>query len=631
MTKEALTRPLAQPEDDTSANIVRDTPSPPDAKSSAEAEMFDSEGGTEILNVGEEQGEDVTNTLALDEITIKLDEGQAGSDPDNTLEPRPSLDKDQARSNPEPSHVFLENPPSSSGTLSSMKNLDDAFNFGDQFITDKSLKNKPGKATRDTEVEFMVIVLIQQASSTVPPLSTPVINLKSPKPVSSPVQEPTITAKTATTTTTLILPSLPPQQSPTNLELASCVSALEKRRADLEQKTLNQDKTIQALAEDDECYGVDDLDDAINAEAQELQANDTTDSFLLKGLEKSIKKSDLESCECEAADDSDSIQIRGPALHVVSKKGGMTVVLNDNNELIPSSAVTGWRVSIDYRKLNHATRKDHFLLPFIDQMLERLYGNEYYCFLDGFFSILPNFDRTRRSIKYNIHLSLWDFCLPMNVVWIMQRTSYFSKMHEGNFPRHGGRLYGSIHGRLLGFDIEIKDKKGAENLAADHLSRLENLNLGTFTEEKIADKSPDKHLMILKAELNEDKPWYVDYGLDFMGPFPNSKGNKYILVVVDYVSKWVKAQALPTNDARVVIKFLRRLFKRFGVPKALISDRATAKNHFIELNEWMELRDGAYESTKINKERTKRRHDSRLRGDKNFKVGDKKMMKNALE
>ncbi|GKC69803.1 reverse transcriptase domain-containing protein [Tanacetum coccineum] len=66
-----------------------------------------------------------------------------------------------------------------------------------------------------------------------------------------------------------------------------------------------------------------------------------------------------------------------------------------------------------------------------------------------------------------------------------------------------------------------------------------------------------------------------EYGLDFMGPFPESRGNKYILVVVDYVSKWVEAQALPTNDARVVVKFLRILFARFGVPKALISDRGT--------------------------------------------------------
>ncbi|GKA79130.1 reverse transcriptase domain-containing protein [Tanacetum coccineum] len=62
----------------------------------------------------------------------------------------------------------------------------------------------------------------------------------------------------------------------------------------------------------------------------------------------------------------------------------MTVVTNDENELVPTRLVTGWRVCIDYRKLNEATRKDHFPLPFMDQMLERLAGNEYYCFLDGF-------------------------------------------------------------------------------------------------------------------------------------------------------------------------------------------------------------------------------------------------------
>ncbi|GJT68391.1 reverse transcriptase domain-containing protein [Tanacetum coccineum] len=264
--------------------------------------------------------------------------------------------------------------------------------------------------------------------------------------------------------------------------------------------------------------------------------------------------------------------------------------------------------------------------------------------------------------------------------------------------------------------------------AKPRLIRLENPNLGTFTEEEIADKFPDEHLMILKTELNEDELWYGDYvnyivgkivppnwtpeiflsskiyfwdepyafklcpdnimrrcvsrdkiheilahchsgptgghhsasitrrkvyevglfwpsifkdakdyvcdvfdiwGLDFMRPFPNSKGNKYILVAVDYVSKWVKAQALPTNDARVVIKFLRRLFARFRVSKALLGFGAAAKNHFIELNELIELRDRAYENTRIYKERTKRWHDSRLRGDKNFKVGDKALLFNS--
>nr|GFC86747.1 reverse transcriptase domain-containing protein [Tanacetum cinerariifolium] len=71
-------------------------------------------------------------------------------------------------------------------------------------------------------------------------------------------------------------------------------------------------------------------------------------------------------------------------VHCVPKKGSFIVVKNEENKLIPTRLVTGWRVCIDYRKLNDATRKDHFPLPFMDQMLERLAGNEYYCFLDGF-------------------------------------------------------------------------------------------------------------------------------------------------------------------------------------------------------------------------------------------------------
>nr|GEY10825.1 reverse transcriptase domain-containing protein [Tanacetum cinerariifolium] len=63
---------------------------------------------------------------------------------------------------------------------------------------------------------------------------------------------------------------------------------------------------------------------------------------------------------------------------------GITTVENENNELIPTWLVTGWRVCIDYRKLNNAPRKDHFPLSFMDQMLERLSRNEFYCFLDGF-------------------------------------------------------------------------------------------------------------------------------------------------------------------------------------------------------------------------------------------------------
>ncbi|GJX20107.1 hypothetical protein Tco_0222784 [Tanacetum coccineum] len=255
VTEEASTRPLTQPEDDTFANIVRDIPSPPDAKTGAKAVMSNSEGDTEILNVGEEKVEDVSNTVALEDRTVELDEGQARSDPSNTLESRPSPDEDQIGSNPGPSHValvgldpepmhkdfiamvylkvheslkhtneehvFLENPPSSSGTLSSIKNLDDAFTYGDQFLYDKPTKEEPGKANMEAKVESIVTVPIYKASLVVPPLFTPVIDLTQPKPVSPPIQEPIFTATTTTTTTILPPPPPPQQQTTTDYALAA--------------------------------------------------------------------------------------------------------------------------------------------------------------------------------------------------------------------------------------------------------------------------------------------------------------------------------------------------------------------------------------------------------------------------
>jgi hypothetical protein len=71
-------------------------------------------------------------------------------------------------------------------------------------------------------------------------------------------------------------------------------------------------------------------------------------------------------------------------VHCVPKKGGLTVVKNEKNELIPQRTVTGWRMCIDYRKLNKATKKDHIPVPFIDEMLERLANHTYFCFLDGY-------------------------------------------------------------------------------------------------------------------------------------------------------------------------------------------------------------------------------------------------------
>nr|GEW36714.1 reverse transcriptase domain-containing protein [Tanacetum cinerariifolium] len=83
------------------------------------------------------------------------------------------------------------------------------------------------------------------------------------------------------------------------------------------------------------------------------------------------------------------------------------------------------------------------------------------------------------------------------------------------------------------------------------------------------DKAKVNVITKLPYPINGLRHW----GIDSMGPFPSSRNNKYILVAEDYVSKWVEAKTLPTNDAQVVVKFLQRLFSRFGILKALISDR----------------------------------------------------------
>ncbi|XP_065859870.1 uncharacterized protein [Euphorbia lathyris] len=150
---------------------------------------------------------------------------------------------------------------------------------------------------------------------------------------------------------------------------------------------------------------------------------------------------------------------------------------------------------------------------------------------------------------------------------------------------------------LQEFDLEIRDKKGVENVVADHLSRLEQEEVDADTDADIQETFPDEHLLSIRHV-----PWFADFanflvgklipldlsyqqrrkflhdifdvwGIDFMGPFPKSLKNEYILIAMDYVSKWVEAVALPSNDARAVIRFLQKnIFTRFGTPRTIISD-----------------------------------------------------------
>nr|GEW15028.1 reverse transcriptase domain-containing protein [Tanacetum cinerariifolium] len=168
-----------------------------------------------------------------------------------------------------------------------------------------------------------------------------------------------------------------------------------------------------------------------------------------------------------------------------TKKGGFTVVENEENELIQTRLATRWRVCIDYHKLNEATRKDHFPLRFMDQMLERL---------------------------------------TSTIVFLMVSRVTFK------------------------FSLILKIKKRQHSLVLiEHLPTVVCL-LGCVMQRACS-----------------------------KGPFPSSRGNMYILVAIDYLSKWVKAKVLPTNDARVVCKFLK---SRFGTPCAIISDRGT---HFCNV------------------------------------------------
>ncbi|GJR75967.1 hypothetical protein Tco_0088332 [Tanacetum coccineum] len=236
VAQDVTKRPSAQPEDDTSANVVHDTPSLADNKTTvAETKRSNSENDTKILHIADDQEH------------VIMEEDQAGLDPGTSYVAL-------ARPNPKPMHedfIAIVYPQvheslkhtteehvhkSSSRTLSSMKNLD-AFTFGDQFINDKSQEDEPGRVNVETEVESMVIIPIHQASLFAPPLSTPIIDLSPPKSASTPVQELIfIATTTTTTTTTLLLPPLPPTQSSIDADLAARISALKKIYAKFEQK-----------------------------------------------------------------------------------------------------------------------------------------------------------------------------------------------------------------------------------------------------------------------------------------------------------------------------------------------------------------------------------------------------------
>ena len=105
-------------------------------------------------------------------------------------------------------------------------------------------------------------------------------------------------------------------------------------------------------------------------------------------------------------------------VHCVPKKGGITIVPNDKDELIPQRIITSYRMVIDFRKLNKSTKKDHYPLPFIDQMLERLSKHTHFCFLDGYsgFSQIPVSAKDQLKTTFTCPFGTFVYrCMPFGL------------------------------------------------------------------------------------------------------------------------------------------------------------------------------------------------------------------------
>nr|GEX59250.1 reverse transcriptase domain-containing protein [Tanacetum cinerariifolium] len=327
-------------------------------------------------------------------------------------------------------------------------------------------------------------------------------------------------------------------------------------------------------------------------------------------------------------------------VHRVPKKRGMTVIKNDENELVPTRLVTGWRVCIDYMKLNEETRKDHFPLPFMDQMLERLAGNEYYCFLDdfsGYFQI-PIEPKDQEKTMFTCPYGTFAF---KRMPFGLSLKYLFAKKDAK------ARLLRWIL-LLQEFDFKVIDTKGAENYAADHLLRVWLARkLLTFSKLVIVDPSGDTTKPTTQPRRTP-KAIISDKGTHFFN-------DQFSRVVSKYeVTHRLSTAYHPQTSGQVEVtnRGLKRILERtVGENCALWSDKLedalwafriafwslkhvnfnlkTAGDHQkLQLNELSELRDQAYENSLIYKERTKKLHDAKIKN-RIFNVGDQVLLFNS--
>nr|GEW39743.1 reverse transcriptase domain-containing protein [Tanacetum cinerariifolium] len=308
-------------------------------------------------------------------------------------------------------------------------------------------------------------------------------------------------------------------------------------------------------------------------------------------------------------------------IHCVPKKGGITVVENENNEFIPTQLVTGWRVCIDYRKLNDATRKDQFPLPFMDQMLERLARNEFYCFLDGFSGYFqipinpPDQEKTTFTCPYETFVYRrmpFGLC---NAPVTFQRCmmTIFHDMIEKTMDvfMDDFLVFGDSFSSCLSHLVTMLQQCEDTNLVLDwekcHFMVKEGIVLG----HKISKN---------KLEVDRSK-------VDVFAKLPHP-------TTVKVMSKYGVTHRLatayhPQTSGQVKVsnsglkRILERTHKAYWALKHATFDLKTAGDHRkLQLNELNELRDQAYENSLIYKEKTKKLHDPKIKN-RIFNVGDR--------
>nr|GEX65508.1 reverse transcriptase domain-containing protein [Tanacetum cinerariifolium] len=340
-------------------------------------------------------------------------------------------------------------------------------------------------------------------------------------------------------------------------------------------------------------------------------------------------------------------------IHCVPKKGGITVVENENNELIPTRLVTGWRVCIDYRKLNDATRKDHFPLPFMGQMLERLAGNEFYCFLDGFsgyFQILinqPDQEKATFTCPYGtfsyrrMPFSLCDVpgtfqrCMMAIFHDMIEKTvevfiDDFLEKATFTYP------YGTFSYRRMPFslcDVPGTFQRTPRAIISDRETHFCNDKFAkvmskygvthrlatayhpqTSRQMEVSNRGLKR---ILERTVGENRASWSEKLEDALWAFRTAY--KTLIGCTPYKLVYRKSCHLPIELEH----------KAYWALKHINFDLKTAGDHRkLQLNELNELRDQAYKNSLIYKEKAKKLHDSKI---KNciFNVGDRVLLFNS--